>query len=308
MYHSLKPCSRGCRTEYCPHCRSTRFRKHGFFYRRDDARRIQRYRCGACHKSFSRAGFSPFYRHRHRRLKERIRAALAANGTLRGIARQLHIDKDTVARYLVLLAQEARQRTRIHQAQAPKATSVQFDELITIEHTKMKPLSVLLVSDTDRWQMLGCIVSRIPASGYLAEKSRKKYGKRPDQSIVRRQVLMRRLAPMIDPHARVVTDKHGAYPLLLKRFLPDATHVRYKGAKAAIVGQGELKKGGWDPMFCINHQLAMLRAHISRLFRRSWNTTKRVTRLADHLAIYMDHYNRFLRPASAHRFEQLLGA
>ena len=98
---------------------------------------------------------------------------MAANGTLRGIARQLRIDKDTVTRYLVLLAQVARQRTRIHQAQAPKTISAQFDDLITIEHTKMEPLSVLLASDTDRWQMLGCIISRIPASGYLAEKARK---------------------------------------------------------------------------------------------------------------------------------------
>lgn len=303
MYHSLEPCSRGCRTQACPHCHSPRFRKHGFFYRRDDARRIQRFRCSDCLLTFSRAGFSPFYRHRHRRLKERVRALLAANATLRGIARQLHIDKDTVARYLVLLAREARQRQRIRLARGTQATTVQFDELITIEHTKMKPLSVFLVSDTDRWQMLGCIVSRIPASGYLAEKSRKKYGKRPDQSIIRRHVLIRRLAPHIHPNAQVITDKHSAYPALLKRHLPHTTHVRHKGAKAAIVGQGELKKGGWDPLFCINHQLAMLRAHISRLFRRSWNTTKRVTRLADHLAIYIDHYNRYLRPKSAHRFE-----
>ena len=306
MYHSLKPCSRGCRTQACPHCHSPRFRKHGFFYRRDDARRVQRFRCSDCLSTFSRAGFSPFYRHRHRRIKERIRALLAANATLRGIARQLHIDKDTVARYLVLLAREARQRQRIRQANSPQASSVQFDELITIEHTKMKPLSVFLVSDTDRWEMLGVIVSRIPASGYLAEKSRKKYGHRPDQSVLRRHVLLRRLAPLIDPQAHVVTDKHSAYPLLLKRHLPQATHVRHKGAKAAIVGQGELKKGGWDPLFCINQQLAMLRAHISRLFRRSWNTTKRVTRLADHLAIYMDHYNRTLRPKSGRLFEKQL--
>ena len=302
MYHALKSYAPGCRTPYCPHCHSTRFRKHGFFYRRDDARRVQRYRCSLCGRSFSRAGFTPFYRHRHRRLKERIRLSLATNGTIRGTARSLKVDKSTVSRYLVLLARQVRLRRQRNGHQLALAQRVQFDELITFEHTRMKPVSVMLITDTDRWRMLGCIVSRIPASGYLAEKSRKKYGYRADQSIVRRAVLMRRVAPRIDPQARIDTDSHSAYPPLIKRFLPDAKHVRHKSMKAAVVGQGELKTGGWDPLFCVNHQLAMLRANISRLFRRSWNTTKRITRLADHLTIYMDHYNRNLRPRSGRTF------
>ena len=303
MYQAFQSCAPGCRTVFCPHCHSTRVRKHGFFYRRDDARHIQRYRCGDCHKSFSRAGFTPFYRHRHRRLKERIRVSLANNGTIRGTARNLHIDKDTVARYLVLLARQVRLRQKRCVHSPALARRVQFDELITFEHTKMKPLSVMLITDTERWHMLGFIVSRIPASGHLAAKSREKYGHRPDQSLLRRAVLLRRVAPNIDPYARLDTDSHSAYPPLIKRFLPDAQHVRHKSKRAAIVGQGELKTGGWDPLFCVNHQLAMLRANISRLFRRSWNTTKRVTRLADHLTIYIDHYNRCLRPPSARAFE-----
>lgn len=303
MYPLYQSCAPGCRAVFCPHCRSRCVRKHGFFYRRDDARPVQRYRCRDCGRSFSRAGFTPFYRHRHRRLKERIRVSLANNGTVRGTARNLRIDKDTVARYLVLLARQIRLREKHRGTTLPLARQVQFDELITFEHTKMKPLSVMLITDTDRWRMLGFIVSRIPANGHLAAKSRKKYGHRPDQSVLRRAVLLRRVAPHIDPSARIDTDSHSAYPPLIKRFFPDAQHVRHKSRRAAIVGQGELKTGGWDPIFCINHQLAMLRANISRLFRRSWNTTKRVTRLADHLTIYVDHYNRCLRPSSGLVFE-----
>ena len=54
-----------------------------------------------------------------------------------------------------------------------------------------------------------------------------------------------------------------------------------KGEKAAITGQGELKKKQRDPLFSINHTLAMLRANINRLVRRTWCTTK----------IYMDVHN-----------------
>lgn len=302
MYQSLKPQDSGCRTSACPHCGSTAFNKHGFFYRQDDARPVRRFRCKHCCKTFSRAGFSVFYRHRHRRLHETVRRLLANGGTLRGIAKQLNIDKDTVARMLVQLAIQARQREQNRLAGAPRATSVQFDELISFEHTKMKPLSVAIISDSDRWRLLGFAVSRIPASGHLAEKSREKYGPRPDESVVSRRDLFSATAAYIDANPIIRTDKHSAYPPLVKRYLQDATHLRFQGAKAAVVGQGELKKLGKDPLFCINHQLAMCRARISRLFRRSWNTTKLPERLADHMVIFLDHYNRFCQPKSGRKF------
>lgn len=302
MYQSLKPQDCGCRTRTCPHCGSDSFHKHGFFYRQDDARRIRRFRCQNCGKTFSRAGFSPFYRYLHRRLNERIYTLLVNGNTLRGIAKQLKLDKDTVARRLPILADKARQREQQRLADAPLAKSVQFDELITFEHSKMKPLSVSVICDADRWRILGFEVSRIPASGHLAEKSRKKYGPRPNESVAARQQLFARTASYIDDESEVHTDKHPAYPALVKEHLPNATHVTHKGAKAAVVGQGELKDEFWDPLFCINHQLAMCRAHISRLFRRSWNTTKRVERLADHMALFVDHYNRCCQPRSGRAY------
>lgn len=304
MYQTLKPQECGCRTRACPHCGSQAFHKHGFYYRQGDARQVRRFRCQSCRKTFSRAGFSAFYRYRHRRLNERISRLLVNGGTLRGIAKQLNLDKDTVARRLPLLATSARQREQQSLDKAPLANTVQFDELITIEHSKMKPLSVAVICDADRWRILGFEVSRIPASGHLAEKSRKKYGPRPDESTAARQHLLERTAPCIADQAVVHTDKHPAYPALVKQNLPNATHKTHPGAKAAVVGQGELKKKMWDPLFCINHQLAMCRAHISRLFRRSWNTTKRVDRLADHMALFVDHYNRNCQPRSGRAYCQ----
>lgn len=304
MYQSLKPQDCGCRTRACPHCGSKAFHKHGFFYRQDDARRIRRFRCQHCCKTFSRAGFSAFYRYRHRRLNKRINTLLVNGNTLRGIAKQLQLDKDTVARRLPLLAANARQREQQRLEDAPLANTVQFDELITIEHTKMKPLSVTVICDADRWRILGFEVSRIPASGHLAEKSRKKYGPRPNESTAARQNLLKRTAPHIADESVVHTDKHPAYPPLVEQYLPNATHETHAGAKAAVVGQGELKKKLWDPLFCINHQLAMCRARISRLFRRSWNTTKRVDRLADHMALFVDHYNQCCQPRSGRAYCQ----
>ena len=302
MYHllSLHTCEH--RTQFCPHCGSENYKRHGTFYRHEDARRIPRFYCKGCSKTFSRAGYSLYYRHQYRHYTEVIRALFANGATIRGIARILHIDKDTVARRLVLLAEQARHRESLRAACAPLAGTVQFDDLITFEHSKMKPLSVTVISDADRWRILGCTVAQIPASGLLAAKARKKYGPRPDKSMKARHDLMEHTAPNITPKATVITDQHKHYPVVIQRHLPEATHIAHKSIKSAIVGQGELKKSAKDPLFCINHQLAMLRANVSRLFRRSWNTTKRSDRLGDHLSVFIDDYNRFRQPKSGKAF------
>ena len=116
--------------------------------------------------------------------------------------------------------------------------------------------------------------------------------------------MMARSAASIHPKAHVSTDKHTAYPPLVKRFLAKATRVRYLGAKGAVVGQSEIKKLELDPLFRINHQLASHRAGLSRLARRTWSTTKNVECLKDHLMIYLDYYNRERRPWCAREFER----
>ncbi|MEQ1722809.1 MAG: hypothetical protein ABL930_06505, partial [Pseudobdellovibrio sp.] len=59
--------------------------------------------------------------------------------------------------------------------------------------------------------------------------------------------------------------------------------------------QGELKKIGFDPLFSLNHTCAMMRAKVSRLIRRTWNTTKKPERLSEHLALAVLHHNLNLK-------------
>jgi len=299
MYESLSPDDCGCRTTFCPHCNSIHFKRNGSFFRKDDGRRVQRYLCVDCQRSFSRAGFSFFYRQRHRRLNDSIAKLLAMGMTQRGIARYHSIDKDTVARHLITLAKRARVRHRRSRDQWPLAEIVQFDDLITFEHTKFKQVAISVLTDAERWRVIDFRVSAIPTSGLLAKKAVEKYGPRPDDSIAARVRMILLGSLFIHPKAIIITDQHRDYPPLVSQYLPYATHVSYKGAKATIVGQGELKQGQYDPLFCINHQLASFREGIARLKRRTWSTTKRIERLADHVMIFIDHYNRLKRPQSA---------
>ena len=52
----------------------------------------------------------------------------------------------------------------------------------------------------------------------------------------------------------------------------------------------------FDPLFALNHTAAMFRANVNRLIRRTWCTTKKRERLADHLTLYMAHHNLKLQP------------
>ena len=80
----------------------------------------------------------------------------------------------------------------------------------------------------------------------------------------------------------------------VREFFPKARHETSKGRRALEVGQGELKGGGYDPLFSINHTLAMIRANVNRLVRRTWCTTKQRDRLVGHLTLYALYHNLVL--------------
>ena len=268
--------------------------KDGTYFRKGDSRIIQRFRCRHCGKRFSKATNSLLFRQRKRRVHTPLKRLLASGNSMRRSAKLLGIDKKTVARKLVLLAKLARlsQANFLKKLQSNPVIFLQVDDLITFEHTKLKPLTVSLAVDKKTRAILGAEVGQIPAFGHLAELSRQKYGKRKS---LHRQTFTRLcslIQDSIGKFAVIESDEHPLYPDILKSFFPEATHIRYKGGRGCIVGQGELKKKRWDPLFGINHSCAMIRENINRLIRRTWSTTKDPQMLKLHLDIFIDYYNR----------------
>ena len=216
----------------------------------------------------------------------------------RDLASFLGVSRTTLVRRFRFLAREARERHAknldLVLATQGQFENLQYDELHTFEHSKCKPTVVGLVLTKDRRFILGSSVAQIPASGPLAAVSRKKYGYRADHSNQKRHELFSKLAPYIAPNATIGTDEHKRYPAAIRKHFPDANHQRFKSIRGCVTGQGEMKKTQFDPLFTVNHTLAMLRARINRLARRTWCTTKKNERLEDHLALYIDYHNRVL--------------
>ena len=90
---------------------------------------------------------------------------------MRRTAKLLGVHRITVARKLKYLAQTLPNKEKWDKG---VVQNVQFDDLITLEHTKCKPLAVSMAVESKTRKILGLEVSTIPASGYLANISRQK--------------------------------------------------------------------------------------------------------------------------------------
>lgn len=229
-----------------------------------------------------------------RQLNETIKVLLCSRVSQRRIAILYGINRKTVSRKLVTLALGARfnHLRDISQFIFKPFEAIQFDEMETFEHTKMKPLSIpMIVSEKSR-KILGVGVASMPAKGHLAKAARKKYGPRVDLRRRTAVQLFEEVKPFTVANPLLTSDMNPKYPRWTKNF--PCRHVTVKGRRGCVAGQGELKRGGFDPLFSFNHTAAMLRANINRLIRKTWCTTKKEDSLRDHIWLYVDFHNSVL--------------
>ena len=276
--------------------RSRHIVRKGSFFRSRDRRFITKYWCKNCGRHFSASTHSPDYRQKKRDLNSVVTRLFSSGVSQRRMATLLQVNPKTVVRKFRIMAARARveHEVRLNDLAQSPLSEIQFDDLETFEHTKCKPLSVTLAVNKNTREIIGFQVSRMPASGRLAEISRRKYGYRKDERPKGWDHLFKILRPVVQAGACLESDQNPHYPKFIRRHLKGVSHIAYPGARGAITGQGELKKLIFDPLFALNHTCAMLRANLNRLFRRTWCTTKKPEGLIDHLSIYLRYHNTVL--------------
>jgi hypothetical protein len=269
--------------------------RRGFYWRREDSKRVRRYRCLRCRRSFSSSRGSNCFGQKKRRANRWVAALLGNGVSERAAARILKLNRKTVTRKNRLLSLQAREERLEWLDQmrndSRKVASVQFDEMESFERSKCLPLSMPIVVLPDR-KILSFRVGEMPAKGLLAAISRKKYGPRRDERPEMAESLFRELKDVLSEDVEITSDRNPKYPAWVKKSFPQARHKTVKGKRGCVVGQGELKRVVFDPLFAFNHSAAMLRANVNRLFRRTWCTTKRADRLALHMELYVREHNR----------------
>ena len=287
----------GCPNNQCSfHLKSDSVVRDGLYFRKDDSRYVQRFKCMECFKKFSSVTNTLECGQKKRRVNNSLFKLLASGISMRRAALILNIHRVTVHRKLIYLANKAQKSHAdfLLEMQKYQVTHLQFDDLITIEHTKLKPLSVTLAVDAKRRLILGCSISQIPAFGHLAKLSRKKYGYRKSYHREKMHALFDQIKDTVKPTALIESDEHKLYPEVVRTYFPNSEYKQYKGGRGCVAGQGELKKLHYDPLFILNHTCAMLRANINRLVRRTWCTTKDPAMLKRHLDIHIAFHNQVL--------------
>jgi len=292
----------GCRghfrhTEFSP--KKAHLVRKGFFYRSSDRRLVQRFQCKLCFRYFSSATRSECFMQKKRTVNSKLFELLVSGVSERRAAALLRVDRRTVVRKSLFLGRHAK---RLHQAWVKNQgqfSHVQFDEMESFERSKCLPLSIPLVVDAKSRAILGLRVASMPAKGPLAAISLKKYGPRVDHRPLAARKLWSEMYQKLAKHPTVTSDMNPKYPNWIKPHFKKIKHITVKGKRGCIVGQGELKKIGFDPLFALNHTAASLRANINRLFRRTWCTTKLAERLELRLYLFAYFHNTVLinRPA-----------
>lgn len=281
----------------CPKktCNSEQIIKDGSFYRACDSRKIQRFKCKNCGAKFSASTGTLEFMQKKRRVNFLLLKLFCAKVTQKRAARIAGVNKITVARKFDYWAKKAELKNVRFREKLVKSKvhHMQFDDLITKEITKLKPLSVTTVVDAERRFILAANVAQIAAFGRLAETSVRKYGKRKSEHIQVLDKTFKSLTSIVHKRALIESDEHRNYDPIVRTYFPKAEYKQYKSEKGCVAGQGELKKVKHDPIFKIDHTLAMMRDGISTFVRRTWCVTQDPKRLQGHLEIFIYYYNKY---------------
>ncbi len=255
----------------CPHCHSNKkIWKKGRYTRPADRLIIQRFLCVICGKKFSDRSFAIDLRHRKRHLNQMAFRLLAKGVSQRATAFLLQIKPEAVARRVKRFGLISRAHLEHYRLTREKASVVLFDEMESFEHTNMKPLTIPIAVEFETRKVLALELGQIAAKGPLAEASRAKYGERPCERRELLYSLLYSLKECCKPNVTIRTDCSKHYGKKIKEVFPEAEHETHLGRRSAVVGQGEMKCGDFDPLFSLNHTYAMFRDNVKTLSRRTW--------------------------------------
>ena len=211
--------------------------------------------------------------------------------SLRRTAKNLNVSFMTVYKRFLWLSEVAQNKQAQFLNSLHDVQEIYLDEMESIEHTKLKPVTIPLIVDQNQ-RILGVSTGVLPAKGLLAEVSVKKYGKRVCESEQKIEQILKELPKNITPQI-VKSDGKVLYKKMIQKKWKNVLHEAYIRKSDKQIEQPHLKqeKKRYDPMFAINQRCAKLRADVNRLIRRSWSTTKRVENLEKHLFIYCCYNN-----------------
>lgn len=184
----------------------------GFFTRKSDQKRLQRFHCRTCRRTFSEASLSPCYYQKKRTLNGALFKLLVSGVSQRRSAMILQVNRKTVVRKFLFLGIYSHKLLLETNKASTKAHTIQFDDLETFEHSKCKPLSVTMAVEETTRRILCFRVAQMPAKGLLTKIAQKKYGSRKDKRPQARKELFTELKELVTERVYLKSDRNPSLP------------------------------------------------------------------------------------------------
>ena len=156
-------------------------------------------------------------------------------------------------------------------------TYIQFDELETFEHTKRKPLGIMLFIRAKTGQIISAKVSKSHIRGLsVGQDVIKGWNSQVDKSKVMAESMIEAKKIANRVHTTIACDGLPSQVKMVRDACPES-HIYIQILKS------ENKK--------IDSSISKLRMDLSRLGRKTLATTKKAERLQKHLDLYINYHN-----------------
>ena len=221
-------------------------------------RRIPRFRCSHCRRTFSRQTFRPTYWLRRPELFATLYERLLSSSGFRHCARFLGCSPSTVMTHCARFGRHCLLYLQAHRPQEAPREPLVIDGFESFAFSQYYPLHVNLAVGAESHFVYALTESELRRKGRMTPRQRAKRAReektvgRPDPRAI--ETGIRELLALAVPPgeaATVLSDEHRAYPRAIRR-LPDRrlTH-RVTSSRAA--------RTAGNPLFAVNRQDQMLR-------------------------------------------------
>jgi transposase-like protein len=314
---SFQPAFCPCESPECEGRSGFQYQRRGTFRRACDGRIVQRFQCMRCMKTFSTQTFRVDYKLRKPAKDLPIFRQLVSKVTMRQISKTEEICRRTIARRLELWGKHCKAfhlaAMNTYREQAATEGCFLLDELETFEtHRKLKPVTVPVLVHKPSHAILhvavGALAPRKPLkpreAKKLAQYEKEDGGPRRSESRAKVWECFEALKKLTEGRPQVIvrTDQKSSYAVALKKLFGKRLVHGLTHSKAPRTYR--------NPLFVVNHTLAMLRDNVSRLVRRNWGHAKKRERLEWHLWIYVawrNYVRQITNEDSRHSAGQVAG-
>lgn len=265
--------------------------RKGYYQPACRSKPVQRYRCRYCLLSFSAQTFRHDYRDRKPWCNAPLFDYLTSGVGLRQAGRNVGLDIGSVQGKL---RKFGRTCLRLHEnlsSSLPGNRTYVFDEEETYERSKIWPLTMPVLIERETRFVVAVeagSIRRLATKGSrrraLQDAHEKRHGRRPDQSRECVRKVLESLRKRVGEAAvGLQSDEKSSYGTLIRGV--------FGGSARHETTPGKAPRTTYNPLFPINHTLAMTRDNNGRLRRESWLASKLCECLLHQMALFTVYRN-----------------